>query len=299
MGLLRGRRGRSIGPSWLLGTGLVGCVLPSPSFDDSATAGTTGPSSSGDEASTATSNGVSTTTADTTTTAVTITATITGSSSSASTTSESTSGGDELFPVSSCRELFDLLEGDAASGTYNIKLPQTHDYVRVYCDMQTAGGGWLLAGRSTAEGAANNFGWRSKSGSVTDDELPYSLGFHANPFAFTEILIGARLEGKSWGEAVYHYGLPSDFVPSYTNVHTQTMSYERVKGGCDPDGGPTMLQNAGLTSRNSVFFFRDLAPDEVDYGLRDDGFATFYADNEDACIKGGLLDGKQGMIMVR
>ncbi|MCA9659214.1 MAG: hypothetical protein KC486_12785, partial [Myxococcales bacterium] len=212
-----------------------------------------------------------------------------------------------VYPVSSCVELQEYLKGNAdavVSGVYTITLPQDPNTpVTVYCDLETAGGGWLLVGRSHPSGAAASFGWRSQTGSVDDDSKPYSLGLHVNPFDFDELLIGDYKAGKTWGGNVYNLGVPSDFVSAHQNDAIQPSYYGVVNGACAPDVPKWMLRFAGYTSKTSAFFFRDMEfADMADYGLLHDKLWTFYTEQEwpaQHCPLGGALADKQGMIMVR
>ncbi|KAI0212689.1 hypothetical protein LSAT2_002376 [Lamellibrachia satsuma] len=45
-------------------------------------------------------------------------------------------------PVYDCAEL--LREGHTVSGVYNIYLHGARKYIKVFCDMTTDGGGWLM-----------------------------------------------------------------------------------------------------------------------------------------------------------
>ena len=49
-------------------------------------------------------------------------------------------------PTPSATDCADLLaEGHSASGVYNIRLTPTNKTIKVYCDMRTDGGGWLVS----------------------------------------------------------------------------------------------------------------------------------------------------------
>jgi hypothetical protein len=181
------------------------------------------------------------------------------------------------------------------SGVYELQNPSGLEPVEVYCDLETAGGGWLLAGRSAPAGAAGSFGWQAQTGDVNDDQVPYSLGFHLHPFEFTEILIGSYDGGKAWGEYVYRLGVPADLVPTFGVAGIETTYVGAVKGQCQPVGGPTMFTFIGNTLKADTFWLRDKNANNADFGLRHDRFDTYYDD----CPNGGLVKDKQGMIMVR
>ena len=290
-----------LGLASLLASTMHGCILPSPSFDEYPPTSGTEPSSTASAGSSTTfemPTSASSTTPEPTTTAVTTsgeTSTSTGSTSTGSTSDDN--GVD--FPVTSCTALQEFLEAKRlplTSGVYELQNPQGLDPVEVYCDLEIAGGGWLLAGRSTEAGAAGNFGWRSQTGAADDDELPYSLGFDVHPFPFTELLIGTYDQGKDWGEQVYLLTVPENFVSANAALGQEPTYTEAIKGSCQPADGPTMFNYVGYTDKSVTFWFRDKNASNADFGLNHDRFSTFFFDN---CPNGGLLDQKQGMIMVR
>lgn len=295
---------------------LAACVIDSPSFDETYGSGpTTGasaqPTSTGDagtsSTTTASTTATSSTGATSTTSAAASTATADATTDGDTSDGSTTLGEDTVYPVSSCLELQQLLEGSdqpVVSGIYTITLPQMpNTTVTVYCDLETAGGGWLLVGRSHPSGAAESFGWRSQTGSVYDDNKPYSLGLHVHPFEFGEILIGDYAAGKTWGGNVYNLGLPSDLVGANQNDAESVSFYAVIAGPCMPNQLSWMLRYAGFTSLTSAFFFRDsMTHDGADYGLLHDKLWTFYTDAEfpaQSCPLGGELANKQGMLMIR
>jgi hypothetical protein len=163
----------------------------------------------------------------------------------------------------------------------------------VYCDMSIANGGWTLVGRSAADGSNfEPFGWLYDGGSLDDDTLSYSVDC-ARLAPFGSLLVGSRGVGNTWGARVFGEELPSGFLALYEESAT-VVTPATVKGTCNPAGGPQMLGDVGFTFDDDKFFFRDNEIDDV-FGLRADGFNT----NGGDCAYGGLLDGAQGMIMVR
>ena len=161
--------------------------------------------------------------------------TSTGSTSTSTSTGSTTGNGDVDYAVTSCAELQEFLianEEPKESGIYSIQNPQDLEPLQVYCDLETAGGGWLLVGRSAPLGAPGSFGWRAQTGSVLDDEAPYSLDLQTHPIAFSQILIGTYDEGKVWGGNVYRFSLPADFVDANGNVGIEPTYLEAVEGLC-------------------------------------------------------------------
>lgn len=278
------------------------CILPSPSYDeyDDGSAGSSSSASAQTSESAASEPSTSSSSGDELTTSGTGSTTGAGSTSTSSTsTGEPTTGGDDTYPVHSCAELQAyLLENDRAvlSGVYTIHLPNSETAVEVYCDLELAGGGWLLAGRSVAFKDSDSFGWRSGTGALADDALPYSLNLQQNPFPFDQILIGTWSEGKEWGENVYRYGVPADLITHEDDL-VPTTFIEAVKGDCAPVTGPAMLDYIGATAKTRAFFLRDTTEiDGANYGLLHDMLWTYYTDD---CPLGGMLAQQQGMLMVR
>ncbi|MCB9568823.1 MAG: hypothetical protein H6710_16670 [Myxococcales bacterium] len=289
----------------------AGCYLDNPSYDDSGDAGGSGSSGPGSATATTTATSTTATTATTSGGATTSSGTGDASTGSGATTTSGdpttgtsgTTGGEGVYPVKSCLELLDYLKGaglPTLSGIYEINHPTLpQETVRVFCDLVTDGGGWLLVGRSHSSGALGNFGWRSATGSVDDDGAPYSLGLHLHPFAVNEILIGDYAAGKSWGDALYLVVPPAGFVDFKMEAHP-VLLIETLLGACQ---SPTMLTNIGFTELNGAFFLRDTTVyDGADYGLLHDMLWTFYDGGyslDEQCNKGGFLATKQGMVMIR
>lgn len=201
----------------------------------------------------------------------------------------------------SCQDL--LLQGQSQSAPYWLDpggpfagSPE----ILVYCDMHTLGGGWILIGRSLPGGhppaCANDtspqpFGWFAQSGDVLDNAQAYSLGIGGLDIPFNEVIWGDYRGDKLWGDHVYHHTLPSNFVNRYRSQPVLVGEPTVVQGTCTPSG--SMFNWMGITLNTNFFYFRDLA--DNGWGLYADGFHTCHSD----CDRGGLLNGKQGMIMVR
>lgn len=271
----------------LAGLGHAACLVSNPRFDPTDSATTSG--------------------ATTGATSATPTSSVTTSDASVGASTATSGRAPDLgatlypyYPVTSCAALRDLLEGPMElgnSGYYTLDdAGVSGETVDVYCDMALSGGGWTLVGRSAGDVELSSFGWRSARGDVAADDEPYSLDLRAHPIAFTEILVGARGEGKAWGDYAYVIDAGPDYVDSYLNAVRVLGAPSPVLDACDP--WPSwMFQHGGFTGFDRVFYFRDLAEFVDDYyGLRTDGFHLY---DYDDCEMAGFLNGKQGMIMVR
>src|SRR5690606_29929671 len=112
---------------------------------------------------------------------------------------DSPDGGD---PPASCKDLLDREPGRrGADGLYEIDPdgPGAAAPIRVFCDLTIDRGGWTLVGRS-AEGTTrrSSFGWTSATGSVTDEEEPYSLDVARAKLAFTEVLVADQARAQAY-----------------------------------------------------------------------------------------------------
>jgi hypothetical protein len=193
------------------------------------------------------------------------------------------------------------------SGVYDV-ITGTRAVVQVYCDMDSFGGGWTLVARSAeldASAPEVAFGWRNRTGTLapSGDGAPYSLGITgALVFPFTEILFGARGDGKTWNGPVYDRVVPSSFLDDYANQGTAPGPSDWRAGSCKPDpthDQPSMLSVLGFTDRSDSFFFSD-QPTSF-FGLYADRWDTngAQATNANRCSYTGDLTDKQGMIFVR
>jgi Fibrinogen beta and gamma chains, C-terminal globular domain len=195
------------------------------------------------------------------------------------------------YSACSCRTL--LAMGNVFSGVYSVD----PDYVgplapiNVYCDMDTAGGGWTLVGRSVSAATSTPFGWNSATGSVNDDSVPYSMGVIPGTQGFSEVLFGDYTSGKSWGFNVYRqFGYPKTFITDYDNLpYDQTTPIPIFNGNTNY----YMAYRSGFTYHTDLFYFRDLNVD-AGLGLGYGGWSTAYNDG-----LGGFLNGSQGMLMIR
>ncbi|MBK8264718.1 MAG: hypothetical protein IPK80_25675 [Nannocystis sp.] len=299
----------------LIGVLAAGCLVDNPLFSDKGGGETmSGESSTGGSTSAAeTTTGVTTSTTSSTgassTGAMTLDTSYTGVTSVTSDTSDTsdtsgTSGSAEEPPylpgVFSCKEAHKT-DPALPSGIYRVDVEGRAQTVDLYCDMDVVGGGWTLVGRSVAM-AGGDFGWSSQRGAVEDDSGPYSLGIAALGISFSELLVGDRGEGKSWGENAFVLsGVPVGFVDMFQESELTLGLASLPSNVCPATEDVLMLRYAGRTALVEVFWLRDMPYDGKYYGLQAGGFDLFYHDLDDmeACWRTGKMSTKQGMIMVR
>jgi hypothetical protein len=199
----------------------------------------------------------------------------------------------DAVPGASCRALLTATPSLRGKNDVYAIAPGDAGSFRVFCDMTIDNGGWTLAGRSgtLVSGDAQPFGWASSTGSVDNSEVPYSLGVIATKLLFSEVLVGTQD-----GSRAYKFAVSPAFLTKYASTTVPTGTIVTLAGDCAPQGGPSMLKHAGATSLMDMFFLRDVPDLGQRRGLGPRGFDL--ADYDD-CERGGLLDGAQGIIMVR
>ena len=199
---------------------------------------------------------------------------------------EGGAGGDASIP-SSCAEV-------QASGVHTIDPDGEGGNApfEAHCEVELAGGGWRLVGRSV-DGGNDVMGWRVDRGSVTDTGNPYSLDVVAANLDIDALLLVVREDPPQ----AYTIDLPAGFVADYASQSWGASgSITYVDGSCMPAGGePTMLRWVGYTELTEGFFFRDISNNETMFGLVANGIFLNYPE----CDYGGGLHTKQGELYVR
>jgi len=160
-----------------------------------------------------------------------------------------------------------------------------------YCEQDIESGGWTLIARSEA-GANGDMGWGVSRGVVTGTEA-YSLDPVTAGLTIDMLLLVSR---ESEVQA-YTIDVPDNFVADFDQSAWDTTSdVTHVTGSCTPGGGkPKMLNFAGFTGRQDVFFFRDQGSTSIIFGFGADGFSL----NKAGCEDGGGLHNEQGELFVR
>lgn len=192
-----------------------------------------------------------------------------------------------------CAELM----GQIQTGFHDIDPDQDGQPLFVWCDMDTAGGGWTLVARSDDSGSlqGEGFGWMASSGTAANNyNEPYSMGVNDAGLRFTEILVGSRTDDQFWSDA-YALEVSPDFLKECADTPCQPISgpTQVVDGECS-GAEPTMLNWLGYINITNGFWFRDNSS-LGQFGLNHRAWSTNY----DNCFQGGGLLGVRGMIMVR
>lgn len=193
------------------------------------------------------------------------------------------------FAYSKCQTAKDILdtypELQGKDGYYWV-WPDGDNPIKVYCDMTTDGGGWMLVARShpsTVNYNGTNWGWRgTQIGLPENFQEAYQCGWehwHDNGATFTEFIFGNRLHSANnlWGPFIYKVSninytnmITSDTQQSYTRsvLKTDTSIYGQ-------SSYPFMQNAVGYATsatNNNYYYLRDCCG-LAGYG----GFATQFA----------------------
>lgn len=162
-----------------------------------------------------------------------------------------------------------LIGGD---GYYNLcPSGDGSTFYKVYCDMTTDGGGWMLVARShptTINYSGSNWGWRGNTiGGVDDFTQAYQAGWYNKwngNSTFTSYLFGNQRTNfdNTWGPFVYKAS-GIDYNTFFNSDTQQGYSYSTVKSNTSVYGTtdyPGMQGAVGFTTtatNNNFYYMRD------------------------------------------
>jgi hypothetical protein len=183
--------------------------------------------------------------------------------------------------------------GTTTDGLYWIK-PPNGSAVQVWCDMNTAGGGWILIARThptdSAVGAGT-WGWNSTTtyGSPTTYTTAYHLGvksLYNNGMRFHQYIFGNQVNNISnnWGPFIYQ--VSCDMTAIMTVDSQQSGSDYRVLKN-DPNiyystTFPGMQGAIGFPvtgTTNNIVYMRDCCG-FAGYGITPNGMTTTYCSSD-------------------
>lgn len=127
----------------------------------------------------------------------------------------------QIVWTQSCKRILELGRSKW-SGNYTIA-PTWSVKTRVYCDMETDGGGWTLVARSKLGAGYTNFGWLQKRWNVSDLSDAYSLGDISKDVHFEDILYTTD-DGIKWIQTNFD----SDILATESGAEVTTSKNKRV-----------------------------------------------------------------------
>jgi hypothetical protein len=163
-------------------------------------------------------------------------------------------------------------------------------FQKVYCDMTTDGGGWMLVTRShptTINYSGSNWGWRGNTiGGIEDFNQSYQAGWYNiwnGNTTFTSFLFGNQRTNydNTWGPFVYKISsidynelINSDTQQGYSNstIKSNTSVY-------GTDGYPGMQNAVGFAqtgTNNNIYYMRDCCGFSSTYGGTPTSMNTVY-----------------------
>lgn len=192
-----------------------------------------------------------------------------------------------------CNDLHTSGAFAAPTGTYSFHAKDNYD---AYCDMDTAGGGWTLVGRSVFGGSGMSFGWGKSTGVVSDDGNPYSLDAIAHGLSFASVMLTTYTTGKNLATE-YTMNVPSGFPAGYGGKSGATSSVDKASNFACTIGGsnPSQFGTLGYTDKNDHFYVGDATADST--GLYAGGYNFPGGFNCD--VSGGYASVPNGMIFVK
>jgi hypothetical protein len=184
--------------------------------------------------------------------------------------------------------------GTTTNGLYWIK-PPNGPAEQVWCDMNTAGGGWILIARThpSFSPTMGTFGWNSSTliGGATTFGAGYHLGLKRLTdagFLFNSFIYGNQRDivSNEWGPFVYQVGIytPISFMgnidpPERLNERSTVKMDLNVYGSSAfPPMQQYMSPRETTTTNENLFNMRDVTPSSG-YGISPVGMLTGYCNS--------------------
>jgi hypothetical protein len=179
----------------------------------------------------------------------------------------------------------------ATSGIYWIRPPGNPTPQRVYCDMETDGGGWMLIARTHPSGTATAWGWKGATfGAVDDFTQPYNAGWgtqwHNFNSTFSQFIMGNRRNvlTNQWGPFIYKTDVDYNtlFTVDGALVLGTRLALRTNTGVWNQTNYPVMQYIIGWadTGNNVVYFMRDATGyTGTAYGITPSGMGTTYCNS--------------------
>ena len=200
----------------------------------------------------------------------------------------------ESMSNANCRRIKEVGKWNG-SDIYTIN-PGGNGEISVYCEMENAGGGWTLIGRSES-GSSGTIGWGVSAWSVTDDTAHYSLWSRTEDMDFSEIMVGRYSIAKRIDYAVSFDVNDTDLDTTSSStfatsncellIDTWLTTAEKAWNHCNH------FQYWGSSNSTNMFFFRHVAT-ATTLWLLNNAFSTVsYGSTY------GAWHGEQWMVFVR
>ena len=163
-------------------------------------------------------------------------------------------------------------------------------FYKVYCDMTTDGGGWMLVARShpsTINYSGSNWGWKGNTiGGINDFNQAYQAGWYNKwngNSTFTSYLFGNQATNfdNTWGPFVYKVSsidyntfFQSDTQQGYTN--STVKSNTNVYGTTSFPGMQGAIGYTTTGTNSNIYYMRDCCGFADAYGGLPTSFGTTY-----------------------